>query len=162
MSRQLDAGRPLLTQVGPDSFLDRLAEIGVDVAPVLEHPRQHRLLNALGNVTNDVVGQAFPGRVVENLADRGMPIFGTAQEKMGTPLTVTHYGRGVPGAFGAGAGALVDGVWLAPPGPPGPPGPKPGGGPNGGAIPGPHGPPYCHGPGPQGPPGPPGLNIMPW
>src|ERR1700756_4286488 len=61
----------LLAQVGPDPLLDLLAEIGVDVAPVLEHPRQHRLLNTLRYVANDVVGQAFPGGVVENLADHG-------------------------------------------------------------------------------------------
>src|SRR4030088_2954023 len=61
----------LLTQVGANALLDLLAEIGVDVVPVLEDPRQHRLCDALGDVSNDVVGQAFPGRVVENLTDHG-------------------------------------------------------------------------------------------
>src|SRR6516164_7173983 len=72
-----------------------------------------------------------------------------------------RYGRGVPGVFGAGAGVLVVGNWLGPPGPTGPPVPKLGGGPYWGAIPGPYGPPFCHRP-PSGPQGPPGLNIMPW
>src|ERR1700758_5269915 len=67
---------------------------------------------------------------------------------------VERYGRGAPGGFGAGAGALVVGNWLGPPGPPGPPGPTPGPAPGGGGpIQGPDGPPFFHGPpGAEGPP----------
>src|SRR6516162_6234717 len=61
----------LLPEIGPNPLLDLLAEVSIDVAPILEHPRQHRLFYALQEMTNDVVGQAFPRIVVEHFADHG-------------------------------------------------------------------------------------------
>src|ERR1700716_932694 len=56
---------------GADALFDAVTDIGVDVAPVLEGACQHRLADSLEQVTNNVVDQPIPLRVVHNVADQG-------------------------------------------------------------------------------------------
>jgi hypothetical protein len=55
----------------PDALLDAVAEVGVDVAPVVEGASQYRFADSVGEVASDVVHQAFSLGVVHHVADQG-------------------------------------------------------------------------------------------
>jgi hypothetical protein len=63
--------RAVAVEVSPNAVFDLLAQVGVDVVPVLERPRQHRFLDTFGHVADDVVRQTLSRGIVENLAHQG-------------------------------------------------------------------------------------------
>src|SRR6266566_6199297 len=54
---------------GADALLDPVAQVPVDIAPVLEGALQHRLGDAAPQVADDVADQPVARGVVEHLAD---------------------------------------------------------------------------------------------
>ena len=82
----------------PDTFFDPIADVGVDVAPVVEGALQHRLADAGPKMANDVVHQAFPLGIVHHVADQGAglaPVVVLGAQRVGGAHHVTV---GVPTA----------------------------------------------------------------
>src|SRR5438128_426753 len=61
----------LLGSAAVEALGDPGSEVGVDAAPVLDGPGQHRLHHARFDVHDDVVDQTLTGGVVEHLAHEG-------------------------------------------------------------------------------------------
>jgi hypothetical protein len=57
--------------IGPDTFFDSLAHVGIHVAPVLEDSRKYRPSHAVGHVVNDVAHQAVPLIIVHYVTNQG-------------------------------------------------------------------------------------------
>ena len=53
------------------AVLDLFAHVGVDVAPILEDPGQHRFPDAFRDVSDHIVHQTISAFVVENVAHQG-------------------------------------------------------------------------------------------
>src|SRR5690348_12841229 len=99
----------------PDTFFDLVAEVAVDVAPVVEGALQHRLADTGAKVANDVVHQAFPLGLVHHVTDQGAglaPVVVVGAQRVGAAhhVTVGVPTRGLPesgdvglrAAFGVG------------------------------------------------------------
>ena len=73
-----------------DTFFDPIADVGVDVAPVVEGALQNRLTDAGSKVTNDVAHQTFPLGIVHHGADQGAglaPVVVLGAQRVGGAMT---------------------------------------------------------------------------
>ena len=90
-----------------DTFFDPIAEVAVDVAPVVEGALQHRLADAGPKMANDVVHQAVPLGLVHHLAHQGAglaPVVVLRPQRVGGAhhVTVGVPTRGLAVAGGVG------------------------------------------------------------
>ena len=96
----------------PDTFFDPIAEVAVDVAPVVEGALQHRLADAGPQMANDVVHQSFPLGIVHDVADQGAglaPVVVLGAQRVGGAhhVTVGVPARGLAVAGGVGQRAAL-------------------------------------------------------
>src|SRR3954451_5692865 len=87
----------------PDILFNSIAEVAVDVAPVVEGALQHRIADAGPKMANDVVHQAFPLGVVHHVADQGAGL---------APVVVLGAQR-VGGAYHVAVGVPTGGLAVA-------------------------------------------------